>query len=372
MRTFYACLAVLGIFARYLLSRLGLAQRTRFIDHLGQSKIAAGFLFRWRTRLRVIAPEHCPSGHPAVFVGNHLKLDDPIFAWAAIDRASRERISVRFMMRDDFFVGFPWTWLPINMDDICEMCGAVRISRTGVQLSQVKPLIHILQTPGSFLMFPGWSRSRSGLVMEYRGIFDEPGGVAFFVAHAQRRAPGLRVAAVPLTRTFNPVNRQSAVVFGEPLYLEADANRARQREHDFALAVRISELVEINMAHLLAGILYLHCLHQRPPRLLTGNLQKAVKTAAAGITGRYVDPAVMDHFDREFDATLRFFQRYGMLSRSGETITLNCGAILAVPPLETNYRKQNPVKFQVNQILHLADVVAQIERAAENLDRADK
>ena len=237
-----AWLLFLGILCKYMLSQLGLCRRPRFTDHVAPMRIVTGQLYGWK-RLRVVDAAHCPRENPALFVSNHVRLDDPHMVWPAVYDASQGRIEIRFMMRDDFFRGFPWKWLPIRLDEIAEMAGAYRISRDHIQLSQVKPFLQILETPGSFLMFPAGTRSRSGLLMEYRPGREDPGGASFFIAHAQRRHPERRVAAVPVCRTYNPVSRQTTVVFGAPAYLKIPADRDALRRFDH-------ELVALSLIHI--------------------------------------------------------------------------------------------------------------------------
>ena len=51
-----------------------------------------------------------------------------------------------------------------------------------------------------------------------------------------------------------------------------------------------------------------------------------------------------------------------MLRRRGRTVELDRAAILATPPLDATFKKTNPVKYQTNQIFHLTDVTAALER----------
>ena len=347
---------------RYLCSRVGWMRRVNFRDRLEAMTIVSRQLLGWR-HMRVVHPERCPKDCPAVFVSNHLWLNDPMLAWPAVYYSSGERISIHFMMRDDFFRGGLWRWSPFNVDDIAEMCGAIRISRGNVQWSQMKPFLKVLEMPGAFVMFPGGTRSRSGLVFEYREGIDEIGAVSFFVAHAQRRrsAP---VPAVPFARTYHPVTGKSSMVFGEALYLSPHADRGAQRAFDVELAVRVANLIEINVPHLVSGILYLRCLHQHGPRLAVDQLTRVTAGLAGGITGWNVDPAARTTTAEEVRAFLRYLERHGMLRVSGNTVEMNSEAILSSPPMNTRYYRLNPVKFQVNQILHFVDVVASLEEAA--------
>ncbi len=355
-----AWLLFFGILCKYMLSRLGLCRRPLFTDHVAPMRIVTGQLYGWK-RLRVAGAAHCPRENPALFVSNHVRLDDPHMIWPAVYDSSGGRIEIRFMMRDDFFRGVPWKWLPIRLDDIAEMAGAYRISRDHIHLSQVKPFLQILEAPGAFLMFPAGTRSRSGLLMEYRPGMEDPGGASFFIAHAQRRHPERRVAAVPLCRTYNPVTRQTTVVFGAPAYLETPADRDTLRRFDQTLVARIGELIEIQVLHVVSGLLYLRCLHG-----LRGPVEIAALTAAArrvfdGLARRHVEPAAWQDLDRAVRDAVRYFGRRRMLRVAGDAIIPDAERILSMPPLDTRYGKRNPVKYLVNQVLHLGDLTALLE-----------
>ncbi len=349
---------------KWYLWRLGfMARRPMFIDHYDESQRAWGQLTLWNPRLRVVGAENCPQGPPAIFAGNHIKLDDPFFAWRAAHRSSGETIHLYFMMRDDYFQGFPWNLSPIPIMDICEMGGGVKISRDNPSLSQLKPFLEILQKPGSFVIFPGRTRTRSGLVMEYREGFDEPGGVSFFLVHGERRA-GRPIPCVPYARTHNVITRKSAVVLGAQRFLPATASRDEQRAFDFELAVEIGGLIEVNLLHVLGGLLYLRALHRRGDEARIDGLREAVQAVVAALPRhRHRDPALEPLQERDLDRALRFLARSSMLTLQGASIRLDTDKILAVPELDTKYLRRNPVKYHVNQILHLGDVVDALESA---------
>ncbi len=365
METLWAWSVFGSLLLRYLVYKTGRGRRPMFTDRLDAMPLVGRQVLRWN-RLRVVNPEQCPQAYPAVFVGNHIGLDDPNFIWPAIYYSSGRRVVVHFMMRDDFFRGFPWDFLPINVDDLAEMCGAVRISRDSVQWSQLKPFLTILETPGAFLMFPGRTRSRSGLPMEYREGIEEPGGTSFFVMHAQRRMKQ-PVPAVPIARTTHPVTKRCAVAFGAPLYLDAKADRATQREFDQQLPVHISNLIEIHVPHLVCAMLYLHCLQQGNAPLKIDALTNAVKSIAGKLDGRFVDPNALTRTEDEVRQCVRWLRRSGMLRLSGTILHPDVAKVLFAPALDTKYRKRNPVKFYANQILPLTDVVARIEDTLADL-----
>ena len=81
---------------------------------------------------------------------------------------------------------------------------------------------------------------------------------------------------------------------------------------------------------------------------------------------RFCDPALSNDPESEQNQTLDYFQTHQMLQVTGQTVHLNKTAILSAPPVDVGYRKKNPVKFAVNQILHLPDVVQALETVVLN------
>lgn len=360
-KTILAWLYFWGVFFRYPLYKLGLIERPMWINRSDLSQLAWGQMIGWNPRIRVVHPERCPQAHPVVFVANHIKLDDPFYVWRAVHRATQERLDIRFMMRDDYFRGFPWTLLPVDLNNLSEMGGAVLISRDNIQLSQLRPLLRILETPGSFVLFPGRTRSRGGMVFEYREGVDEPGAASFFMNQIQRKHPALRVAAAPVARTHHPVWKKSALVFGDVRYLESGASKEAQRAVDYALTEDIGGLVELHGPHIIAGIIYLDALHGISEGRSSAQYVAAVKRIVGRLKHPYLHPLLQEHPEREVEATLRFFARGGMLRMDRGLWQVTREAVLNDPPLDTRYRKANPVKFSLNQVLHLTDVIRAIE-----------
>lgn len=355
------CWAVsLSILFRYACYRLGMGKRPLFTDHWDQVEVVYRQITRMDSRIRVRHAERCPKQHPAVYAGNHTKLDDPFFVCYAVQEASNYSLHTRFVMRDDFFEGFPWNWLPFKMNEIAEMGGSYNISQKSASIAQLRPLVDMLLAPDSFVIFPGGGRSMSGLWMESH-VGDEPGSMAFFLAQAQRKDPSLAAPAVPVGRTYNPVKRASAVIVGEPRFLEPGARREAQRAFDDALFTDISDLVEIHLLHVLSGLLYLRCHHQQAKPIDRKQLSLQCRAVLDGLTGRYLDPALPASLERDLDRALHFLRQHGMLNLDREHILLDRDAILA-PRLPTpGFRKENPVQFHLNQIVHLADVMAALE-----------
>ncbi len=364
MYTLYCWFVTLRIVARYFLYRMGIGTRPNFTDRWPEVQRFYRQVTRMDPRIRLRGLAHFPGSHPAVYAGNHVKLDDPFFVCYAVQEASDYTMRIRFVMRDDFFVGFPWNCMPFRMNEIAEMGGAYNISKEGVTLAQLKPLIDILLEPDSFVIFPNGSRSRSGLWFEYRDDIDAPGSVSFFLAQAQRKNPDIQVPAMPVGRTYNPVTKISTVILGPPAYLEPGARREAQRDFDDDLILAISNLVEVQLHHLVGGLLYLRCLHGWDDPVPTEALAAEVATVVSALdSARYVEPVLAEKdVTASLSATLTYFADYQMVTLSGGRVRLDPARILASPPVDVDYRKKNPVKFSVNQILHLPDVVAALEQ----------
>lgn len=371
MNLLYCWAVTLRIVARYFLYRAGFGARPNFTDRWDEVQRVYRQVTGMDTRIRLVGLEHYPGGHPAVYAGNHTKLDDPFFVCYAVQEASNYTQRIRFVMRDDFFVGFPWDYLPFRMNEVAEMGGAYNISKDGVTLAQLRPLVDMLLEPDSFVIFPNGSRSRSGLWLEYRDGVEAPGSVAFFLAGAQRKNPDTPVPAVPVGRTYDPVQDVSTVMMGEPIYLPQKARREEQRACDDAIIGAISELVEVNVTHVVGGLLYLHCLHDRPRQLTVAALEESVGVVLVQLDPeRRVTAALRDDRKGYIQSGLEYFARAGMLTVRGGSLTLDGRAILSSPPVDTRYRAANPVKYAVNQVLHLPDVVAALEAGAAFLTQS--
>lgn len=318
----------------------------------------------------VVHPERCPTHGPAIFCGNHFKLDDPFFAYHAVQLATDWKHCPRLMSRDDFFAGTPLKSRFFDGDQLMRSMGTFLISRGQITLSQLRPFIALLKEGGSFVIYPGHTRSCSGVFMEYRGAFKEPGGVSFFINNAQRAVPGRKVAAVPIVRTYNPVSHRSAMVFGDPLYLDLKADRDAQRDFDYALTVAMAQCVEINVPQILSAVLYLRALHQFPVTVAVMDLRQTLARILETCEHPYIDPEAKTDLGGAIVRTLDYLQRRGMLARKRESVTINAEAILSVPDLTKKYRYLNPVKYLGNQLLHLGPVVQAIERCAvQNANR---
>ncbi len=348
---------------RYLRYRAGRADAPWFQDHGAEWMRILGLFWGWDRNLRIIGAQHYHREGPAVFVGNHIKLSDPFFAYAAIHRVTRGPGRFWVMMRDDFFGNARGIVKWFDMDRWTACGGALQISRDRVQFSQLKPFLNVLAEGQPFLMYNGRSRSRSGQFFEYRDCIAEPGGVGLFLAHGQRRAgPDRRIPAVPLVRTWNPVTNRGAIVFGSPMYIAHGANHEEQRAFDYALAARMGDLVEINVPHVVSVVAYLQCLHRRRPVVARAWLDRAVRRVFNGLVNRYVDPRAITNLEGELDASLRFLAKAGALSLRESDVVLHAQRILYLPPPDAKFLDENPVRYLANQVLHLRDITSIAER----------
>lgn len=348
---------------RYFAYRIGLCKCPNVLPRRADILAVVNRALLWRKRLRIVGLEHCPQSGPAIFAGNHAKWDDPVCMYPAVYWGSGRNIEPYYMMRDDFFENVPHTWL-IDFDEVMRLFGTHQISRERVRMSQLKPFVRILSEDDCFIMFPGRTRTRSGIFFEWREGMDEPGSVAFFIGHVQHGKPEVRIPAVPVTRTYNPVTRASTLVMGEPLYLPPKADRETQRDMDFRLLDRLGEMVEINVPQIVCGLLYLRCLHGKTAAIESGQLSAAVVQILDAVKNRCIDPAAQAAPERETRRTLKYLSKHSMVRLRGNRIDPNVDAILAAPEIDTDYRKKNPVKHTFNHILHLKDVVSAIEDAA--------
>ena len=355
-------------FAGFAAYRWGMKkERPSFVAMFPQLVHAAGPIFGWPGRFRLINAHHCPAEGPVVFPANHTGVSDPAYTVKAIVEAGGGALAPSTMMRDDFFRSRDHNTNGAGRlcweDDLMESFGGVRINRENPQLSQLRPLFTLLGEGGAFILYPNGTRTRSGMFFEYRDSVTTPGAVSFFLLQGQRRrkAP---VPAVPLVRTLNLVERSNTMIFGEPMLLDPDSDRAAQQAFDHRVAEAMSRLVEANVPQTVSAALYLWALHGRPPAFSERELADCARTVFRTMRHPYVAPAAEEDLDGAVTQTLRYLRKKGFVDRNRAGYAVVAERWLAPPPADGRYAKASPAKYMVNQILHLGDVVGAIEAAA--------
>ena len=361
MKLLRSWLVVIGVFGRYWLYKLKLADPPTGEGKFDEFLQVVGPFVGWNRYIRVENADLCAKDHPAIFFGNHLKLDDPLYLFKAVYTASGGGVTLRAMLRDDFFKGTILKSRFLDLDELLHFMGAYGISRGNVTLGQIKTFVDVLQRGESFMLYPGRSRSCSGMLIDYRDNIQTPGGISFFLHALQNRDPDLKASAIPAARNYNLVTRHTSVIFGPEQILKRGASREEQRAFDSRLIEVLGHLIEINVTQILAALLYMRCLHGMKAPIAVDDLSEMVQGLIDETRHPYIDPEDAEDIPAAVDRTLRFFRKCGMLERNGAKVIPNVEKILSVPELTTKYRKENPVKYLTNQILHLGDVTALIE-----------
>jgi hypothetical protein len=321
---------------------------------------------RWADRIEIVGAENCPKEGPAGFASNHFKGEDPPTFYRAIHLASGCNIYPHMIGRDDAFDNAPFSWL-IDFNEILSLCGGIVFTREHVKLAQLKPVIQYLCDGECVALYPGRTRSRTGVIFEYPDGADGPGGLSMFVAHAQRRRPDTRIPIVPAARTFHPITKRSIFVMGEPQYLPPDADRATRATLDCRVVEIIAALSAVNVPQIVSAILYDRCIHSRLEPVSLAALEAGVGQVVDSITDRYVDPAATTNLEGEVKKTVKYLRRAGLVRvRDGE-VTLNAEALQHTPEPDFEFRKKNPIKYLTNQILHCTTVIEAVERVSPTL-----
>lgn len=360
-------------FAEHVLARMGLRNSQPSAERRYEAfQFVVGDFVGWNRYIRLHNTHFVPRDHPAIFYGNHIKLDDPCYLFRAVYLATGGSVKIGAMMRSDFFAGLPFLksrWL--DLDQILETVDVYGISRESVTISQLKKFVDLLLRGKGFILYPGRSRSCSGLLMDYRDSIERPGGISFFLHTAQSRDATMKFSAAPAVRNYNPVTKHTSVVFGEEIFLPRGASRAEQRRFDEHLIEALGPLVEINAPQVVSAILYTRCLHGLTNAIRVDDLIQLVAGLFDALGHPYVDPEDKANVGRAVRRTIKYLRKHGMVRATTEAVTPVSSAILAAPPATKEFRKRNPVKYLTNQILHLGTVTALIEQRALGLQDGD-
>jgi 1-acyl-sn-glycerol-3-phosphate acyltransferase len=370
---------------KIVLSNVGIAKNEP--DYRKVSEHCMGlFELLWDTRNKLVVRNsaNIVDDGPAVYVANHVIKSDALMAAYAVHMHTRGR-QLHVMMRDDFFGDKRWSKTPLlDVDKLAMSLGAIQVSRESGAYSQIKRFIRVLVEDGCFIIFPTGTRSRSGLVMELPPGLDELGKISFFASMAQRerfsKSGDSRLSPVPMVPTgvsFDPVSKKTTLVFGESVYLtsgppDKKIHRTVLTEFDRQLVQSVSRLVEVNLAHLAALYLLHYAWHAGEQLDRNGNgvfLKRRVFAGDLAQIARDIKEkgtlvlgdSLKSGFDSELKRVEKLFVHRSMLEAMGEDLLLHRDRVLSAPPVDRDYRKDNPVKYLANQMAHLEEIVATVE-----------
>ena len=361
METFRSWLITIRFVASYILANLGIGTPLDPNPRFDAFQHVIGHFTKWNRYIRIRGGENVPEDHPAIYCANHIKFGDPFYVFHGAYLSTDKRVKIHAMARNDFFVGTPLKTRFFDADEFIVTVGVHGISRDAVTLAQMKVFMNLLMEGESFVMFPGRTRSRSGMLMEYRDSFVEPGSASFFLNTVQRRKPDMTFSTVPVSRNYNPARDHTCMNYGPEQFLTPNATREEQREYDYQILEVIGNLVEVCVPQIVAAALYTQSLHQLSTTLSVATLKTWVRIIREASSHPYWDEEDDADLDAAVDLALKYFAKKEMVKRSGETITLKTEKILLAPELESNYHEQNPVKYLTNQLLHLGDLVESIQ-----------
>jgi len=365
MKTLHGCYTFFTYLFRYLFSKLKLVSPPLVDENREGLLHVLGHFTKWNRYIRIRGAENVPLNHPAVFCANHVMLGDPLYVYKGIYDASNTQIKCRAMTRDDFFKGSKLGSLLktrlFDADDFMLTLGIHGISRGNVTMPQMKAFVEILVKGDSFLMFPGRTRSRSGMFFEYRGDVTEPGGAAFFLGMAQRKKKDIIVSVVPVSRNYNPVRDHTCMIHGEEVFLPPKAGKEEQRAFDFSVVEKIAELAEICVPQVVAAFIYTVCVHHLSDSISDSLIKEWVKKVRADSTHPYWDEEDDVDLNAAVEMSLIFLHECRMLDYKNGIVSLFTDKILTVPEPEVRLMKINPIQFLTNQLLHLAEVTNDIQ-----------
>lgn len=343
------------------MSRQGFGPPPRGDDHFVDIQHLIGQFVGWNKYMRVVNPERCPQDHAAVFYGNHIKLDDPFYLFRAAYLATDGRVTLRAMQRSDFFKSRLFNNRFFDMNEFMACLGTYSIDRDSPTLSQLKFFVGLLEKGDSFILFPGRTRTCSGVLMDYRGPFQEPGGISFFLHQLQRKHPEEKVSAVPCYRNYNPRTKHTCCVFGDEQFLKPGASRDEQRAFDAHLVEAMAPYVTVNAVQLVAVYLFLHTVHAGLDPIGMDEIAEAITACVDESLHPYWDEEDAADWNAAVRGAVKFFDESDCVILGREDFVLDREAILFLPELTSKFRKINPVRFHANEILHLAPVIERVE-----------
>jgi hypothetical protein len=361
MKTIHGWITFFRFLFRYIFFKLRLCSPPDVTKHYDGLLHIIGHATKWNRYIRIRGAEHIPLDHPVVFCGNHVMLGDPLYVFKGVYQSTNKKIASRAMTRDDFFVGTPLKTRFFDMDDLTSYLGIYGISRGNVAMAQMKVFLDILLEGNCFLMFPGRSRSRSGLFFDYHSGIEEPGGASFFLGMAQRRKKDLVCSVVPVSRNYNPARDHTCMIHGEELFLPPKANREEQKAFDFNVVKEIGLLAEVCVPQVVSALLYTLCLHHFAESVSIDLLTQWVKDVRAASTHPYWDEEDDADLDAAVVLAVKYLQKRAMLQFRDGQVTPDAQKILEVPEPEIKLMKINPVQFLTNQILHLGELTESIQ-----------
>lgn len=361
MKTISSWYITIRFVSSYLFYKLGIGSLLDPNPRFDAFQHVIGHFTKWNRYIRIRGAEHVPADHPVIYCGNHIKFGDPFYVFRGVFLSTNKQVKLHAMARNDFFQGTPLKTRFFDADEFIVTVGVHGISRDSVTLAQMKVFMNLLMDGESFVMFPGRTRSRSGLLMEYRDNFVEPGSVSFFLNSVQRRKKDMTFSAVPVSRNYNPVRDHTCMVYGPEQFLAPDASREEQREYDFNLINTIGNLVEVCVPQVVAALLYTICLHRVSETVSLSALKEWVRAIREASGHPYWDEEDDTDLDAAVDLTAEYLAKKGVLTHSGDELQLNTNKILVAPDLESKYVEVNPVKYLTNQLLHLGELIELIQ-----------